>query len=68
MLISVAFQMPGTELNPRLPSPVFENFEMMASDGSAEYVVDPNLYYPAAPGYGYYCTGILWSIYVFSRS
>ncbi|KMT15464.1 hypothetical protein BVRB_3g059680 [Beta vulgaris subsp. vulgaris] len=51
------YVMPGTELNPRLPSPVFENFEMMASDGSAEYVVDPNLYYPAAPGYGYYCTG-----------
>ncbi|KAL2922259.1 YTH domain-containing family protein 2 [Bienertia sinuspersici] len=49
--------MPGTELNPRLPSPVFENFEMMASDGSAEFVVDPNLYYPAASPYGYYCTG-----------
>lgn len=51
------YMMPGTELNPRLPSPVIENFQMMASDGSAEFVVDPSLYYPAAPTYGYYCTG-----------
>ncbi|XP_021752686.1 YTH domain-containing family protein 1-like isoform X1 [Chenopodium quinoa] len=52
------YMMPGTELNPRLPSPVIENFQMMASDGSAaDFVVDPSLYYPAAPTYGYYCTG-----------
>ncbi|KNA13151.1 hypothetical protein SOVF_119220 isoform B [Spinacia oleracea] len=51
------YMMPGTELNPRLSSPVIENFQMMASDGSTEFVVDPSLYYPAAPTYGYYCTG-----------
>ncbi|CAO2821690.1 unnamed protein product [Amaranthus hypochondriacus] len=51
------YVMPGTELNQRLPSPAFENFEMMASDGSAEYFVDPSMYYPSGSGYNYYYTG-----------
>ena len=58
-VLCVPFQMPGTELNQRLPSPAFENFEMMASDGSAEYFVYPSMYYPSASGYIYYYTGIL---------
>ncbi|KAK9725362.1 hypothetical protein RND81_05G138800 [Saponaria officinalis] len=51
------YMMPGTELNPRLPSPGFENFETITNDQSSGYIVDPSMYYPAATSYGYYCTG-----------
>ncbi|TKY54294.1 YTH domain-containing family protein 2 [Spatholobus suberectus] len=29
----------------------------MFNDGAPEFVIDQNLYYPAATNYGYYCTG-----------
>ncbi|KAL9240760.1 hypothetical protein vseg_014943 [Gypsophila vaccaria] len=51
------YMMPGTEMNQRLPSPGFENFEAMTNDQSSGYIVDPSMYYPAATSYGYYCTG-----------
>ncbi|XP_027369139.1 YTH domain-containing protein ECT4-like isoform X2 [Abrus precatorius] len=47
----------GTDLNTRLTSPNFEQFEVMFNDGAPEFVVDQNMYYPAATNYGYYCTG-----------
>ena len=51
------FQIEGTDLNLHLTSPNIQQFQAMFNDGAPEFVVDQNLYYPAATNYGYYCTG-----------
>ncbi|KAK7388055.1 hypothetical protein VNO78_22858 [Psophocarpus tetragonolobus] len=52
-----AYLIEGTDLNSHLTNPIFEQFQVMFNDGAPEFVVDQNLYYPAATNYGYYCTG-----------
>ncbi|KAJ1403036.1 YTH domain [Sesbania bispinosa] len=52
-----AYVIEGNDLNSHLTSPSFEQFEVMFNEGAPEFVVDQNLYYPAATNYGYYCTG-----------
>ena len=34
-----------------------EQSEVMYNEGVPEFVVDQNMYYPAATNYGFYCTG-----------
>ncbi|KAJ1403034.1 YTH domain [Sesbania bispinosa] len=51
-----AYLIEGNDLNSHLKSPNFEQFEAMFNEGAPEFVVDQNLYYPAATNYGYYCT------------
>ncbi|KAK7264767.1 hypothetical protein RJT34_32377 [Clitoria ternatea] len=52
-----AYLIEGTDLNSHLTSPNFEQLGIMFNDGAPEFVVDQNVYYPAATNYGYYCTG-----------
>ncbi|KAG5023723.1 YTH domain-containing family protein 2 [Glycine max] len=52
-----AYLIEGTDLNSHLTSPNIQQFQAMFNDGAPEFVVDQNLYYPAATNYGYYCTG-----------
>lgn len=47
----------GAVLNSHLRSPNLERSEVMYNEGVPEFVVDQNMYYPAATNYGYYCTG-----------
>ncbi|KAK7329617.1 hypothetical protein VNO77_23787 [Canavalia gladiata] len=47
----------GADLNSHFTSPNLEQTEVMINEGAPEFVVDQNLYYPAATNYGYYCTG-----------
>ncbi|KAI9123001.1 hypothetical protein K1719_005890 [Acacia pycnantha] len=47
----------GAVLNSHLRSPNLEQSEVMYNEGVPEFVVDQNMYYPAATNYGYYCTG-----------
>ncbi|KAF4364863.1 hypothetical protein G4B88_025582 [Cannabis sativa] len=50
------YMIQGMDPNMRLTSP-FEQVEAMYNEGAPEFVVDQGLVYPAATGYGYYCTG-----------
>ncbi|KAJ7980447.1 YTH domain family protein 2 [Quillaja saponaria] len=52
-----AYLIEGTDLNSHLTSPSLEQIEVMYNEGTPEFLVDQNLYYPAATNYGYYCTG-----------
>ncbi|XP_020230198.1 YTH domain-containing protein ECT2 [Cajanus cajan] len=52
-----AYLIEGTDLNSHLLSPNIEQFQVMFNEGAPDFVVDQNLYYPAATNYGYYCTG-----------
>lgn len=47
----------GTESNPLLTTQLVEQIQAMYNEGTPEFVVDQNLYYPTATNYGYYCTG-----------
>ncbi|XP_027353453.1 YTH domain-containing protein ECT4-like isoform X2 [Abrus precatorius] len=47
----------GADLNSHFISPNLEQTDVMINEGGPEFVVDQNMYYPAATNYGYYCTG-----------
>ncbi|RDX85870.1 YTH domain-containing family protein 2, partial [Mucuna pruriens] len=52
-----AYMIEGADLNSHFTSPNLEQTEVMINEGSSEFFVDQNMYYPAATNYGYYCTG-----------
>ncbi|KAE9594876.1 hypothetical protein Lal_00013304 [Lupinus albus] len=52
-----AYLIEGADLNSHFTSSTLGQTEVMLNDGAPEFVVDQNLYYPAATNYGYYCTG-----------
>ncbi|XP_061370462.1 YTH domain-containing protein ECT2-like [Gastrolobium bilobum] len=52
-----AYLIEGADLNSHFTRPNLEQTEVMINEGATEFVVDQNLYYPAATNYGYYCTG-----------
>ncbi|KAK7246220.1 hypothetical protein RIF29_41080 [Crotalaria pallida] len=52
-----AYLIEGADLNSHFTSPNLEQTGIMLNEGAPEFVVDQNLYYPAATSYGYYCTG-----------
>ncbi|XP_022632434.1 lysine--tRNA ligase-like isoform X2 [Vigna radiata var. radiata] len=47
----------GTDLNSHFSSPNLGRTEVMANEGTPEFYVDQNMYYPTSNNYGYYCTG-----------
>ncbi|KAI4335047.1 hypothetical protein L6164_013730 [Bauhinia variegata] len=52
-----AYLIEGADSNTQLTNPNLEQIQVMYNEGAPEFVVDQNLYYPAATNYGYYCTG-----------
>ena len=58
----VLTQIEGADLNSHFTRRNPEQTEVMLNEGAPEFVVDQNLYYPAATNYGYYCTGKFQSI------
>ncbi|KAK7412857.1 hypothetical protein VNO78_04544 [Psophocarpus tetragonolobus] len=47
----------GADLNSHFTSSNLEQTEVMINEGTPDFFVDQNMYYPAATNYGYYCTG-----------
>ncbi|OIV95956.1 hypothetical protein TanjilG_27060 [Lupinus angustifolius] len=52
-----AYLIEGVDLNSHFTSSNLGQTKVMLNEGAPEFVVDQNLFYPAATNYGYYSTG-----------